>query len=157
MKDLTSFSFFSLFLFVALLDIGNDGGMIIFGIIYDKIGHSNTLILVFVLQAVNMFAFSTYTTSMMLIVGVIITGATYGSLLTLFPAATWDWYGLKNAGTNYGLIFTAWGVGGLVGPIMAGRVIDATGGYGIVYISSAVLLLIAAGLCLITKAPKVRV
>lgn len=145
------------FLFVALLAIGNAGGRIIFGIISDKIGHSNTLILVFVLQAVNMFAFATYTTFMMLIVGVIITGATYGSLLTLFPAATWDWYGLKNAGTNYGLIFTAWGVGGLVGPIMAGRVIDATGGYGIVYMSSAVLLLIAAGLCLITKAPKVRV
>lgn len=145
------------FLFAALLAIGNAAGRIITGMVSDKIGRTNTLILVFVIQAVNMFAYASYTSPMMLTVGAIVTGATYGALLALFPATTWDWFGLNHAGTNYGLIFTAWGVGGLIGPIMAGRVIDATGGYGMVYIVSAILLLVAAGLCLLTKAPKVKV
>lgn len=141
------------FIFVALLAIGNAAGRVITGAVSDKIGRSATLIIVFVLQAANMFAFATYTSGMMLTIGAIVTGATYGALLALFPATTWDWYGLKHAGTNYGLIFTAWGVGGLVGPIIAGQIIDTTGSYNGAYLMSAILLLIAAILCFFTKRP----
>lgn len=142
------------FLFVALLAIGNALGRVVTGIVSDKIGRTNTLILVFILQAINMFAFITYTSGLMLTVGAVVTGATFGALLALFPATTWDWFGLKYAGTNYGLIFTAWGVGGFIGPIMAGRIIDATGGYGGAYIVSAILLLVAAVMAFFTKQPK---
>lgn len=142
------------FLFVALLAIGNALGRIVTGIVSDKIGRTNTLILVFILQAINMFAFITYTSGLMLTIGAVFTGATFGALLALFPATTWDWFGLKYAGTNYGLIFTAWGVGGLIGPIMAGRIVDATGGYDMAYIISAVLLLLAAIMAYFTKQPK---
>jgi len=142
------------FIFAALLAVGNAAGRVITGIVSDKIGRTATLISVFVLQAINMFAFASYSSATMLTVGSIVTGATYGALLALFPATTWDWYGLKNAGTNYGLIFTAWGVGGLVGPIIAGRIIDTTGSYNGAYIMSAVLLLIAAAMGLFTKRPK---
>lgn len=142
------------FIFAALLAVGNAAGRIITGVVSDKIGRTATLVSVFVLQAINMFAFASYTSSMMLTIGAIVTGATYGALLALFPATTWDWYGLKHAGTNYGLIFTAWGVGGLVGPIIAGQIIDTTGSYHGAYIMSAVLLLIAALLGVFTKRPK---
>ena len=142
------------FIFAALLAVGNAAGRIITGVVSDKIGRTATLVSVFVLQAINMFAFASYTSSMMLTIGAIVTGATYGALLALFPATTWDWYGLKHAGTNYGLIFTAWGVGGLVGPIIAGQIIDTTGSYHGAYIMSAVLLLIAALLGVFTKRPQ---
>lgn len=142
------------FIFVALLAIGNAAGRVITGAVSDKIGRSATLIIVFLLQAINMFAFATYTSGTMLTIGAIVTGATYGALLALFPATTWDWYGLKHAGTNYGLIFTAWGVGGLVGPIIAGKIIDTTGSYNGAYIMSAILLIVAAILCFITKRPQ---
>lgn len=142
------------FVFAALLAIGNAGGRILTGVVSDKIGRTATLILVFVIQAVNMFAYASYRSAGTLIMGAIITGAAYGALLALFPATTWDWFGLKSAGVNYGLVFTAWGVGGFFGPLMAGRIIDATGGYERAYIVSAILLLVAAGLGLITRAPK---
>lgn len=142
------------FIFVALLAVGNAGGRIITGIVSDKVGRTATLILVFLLQAINMFAFSSYTSGLMLTVGSVVTGATYGALLALFPATTWDWFGIKNAGTNYGLIFTAWGVGGLVGPIVAGQIIDTTGSYDMAYILSAILLIIAAVLGAFTKRPE---
>jgi len=142
------------FIFAALLAVGNAAGRIITGVVSDKIGRTATLVSVFILQAVNMFAFATYTSGTMLTIGAVVTGATYGALLALFPATTWDWYGLKHAGTNYGMIFTAWGVGGLIGPIVAGQIIDTTGSYNGAYIMSAVLLLIAAALGMFTKRPK---
>src|SRR5690606_14785096 len=142
------------FLFAALLAIGNAGGRIITGVLSDKIGRTATMILVFVIQAINMFAYASYRSAATLTLGAIITGAAYGALLALFPATTWDWFGLKSAGVNYGLVFTAWGVGGFFGPLMAGRIIDATGGYERAYIVSAILLLVATGLALITKAPR---
>lgn len=142
------------FLFVALLAIGNASGRVVTGIVSDKMGRTNTLILVFILQTINMFAFITYTSGFMLTVGAVITGATFGALLALFPATTWDWFGLKYAGTNFGLVFTAWGIGGFIGSIMAGRIIDATGGYEAVYITSAVFLLVAAVMAFFTKQPK---
>lgn len=143
------------FIFAALLAVGNAGGRIITGIVSDKIGRTMTLIAVFLLQAINMFAFSTYTSGIMLTVGSVVTGATYGALLALFPATTWDWFGIRNAGTNYGLIFTAWGVGGLVGPIVAGQIIDTTGSYDMAYMLSAILLIIAAVLAAFTRRPRV--
>jgi MFS transporter, OFA family, oxalate/formate antiporter len=41
-------------------------------------------------------------------------GANYGANLSLFPSLTKDYYGLKNFGVNYGLVFTSWGVGGFM-------------------------------------------
>lgn len=144
------------FIFAALLAVGNAGGRVITGIISDKIGRNMTLILVFLLQAINMFAFSSYDTALTLTIGSVVTGATYGALLALFPATTWDWFGIKHAGTNYGLIFTAWGLGGLIGPIVAGQIIDSTGTYDMAYILSAILLIIAAIMAAFTKRPKPR-
>lgn len=144
------------FVFAALLAVGNAAGRVVTGFVSDKIGRTSTLIIVFLLQAINMFAFAAYTSNLTLTIGAIVTGATYGALLALFPATTWDWFGLKHAGTNYGLIFTAWGVGGLIGPIIAGQIIDSTGGYNGAYIMSAILLLIAAVMGVFTREPKLR-
>jgi MFS transporter, OFA family, oxalate/formate antiporter len=41
-------------------------------------------------------------------------GFNYGSNLTLFPSFAKDYWGFKNYGLNYGVLFSAWGVGGLV-------------------------------------------
>lgn len=144
------------FIFAALLAIGNAGGRIVTGIAADKIGRTTTMILVFVIQAVNMLAFVKYTSSLALTAGAIITGAAYGALLSVFPSTTWDWFGLKHAGVNYGLVFTAWGVGGLIGPVIGGWAIDRSGDYSLAYLISAILLIITAGLGLITKPPKAR-
>jgi MFS family permease len=142
------------FLLVAVLAVANAGGRILAGFISDRLGRTNTMLLVFSIQALNMFAFSYYSSAPLLLLGSILTGLAYGSLLTLFPSATYDFFGMKNAGINYGLVFSAWGAAALVGPIIAGQVADATGGYGASYIISGVLLLIAAVVTFFTKAPR---
>jgi hypothetical protein len=50
----------------------------------------------------------------LLVVAATFIGFNYGSNLCLFPSFAKDYWGFKNYGLNYGTLFTAWGVGGLV-------------------------------------------
>lgn len=142
------------FVLVAVLAIANAGGRILAGFLSDIIGRTNTMRLVFLIQAANMFLFMTYSSPVLLLIGSIFTGLAYGSLLSLFPSTTFDFFGMKNSGLNYGIVFTAWGSAALIGPIIGGRVADLTGGYTGSYIISGILLLVAAVLTFVTKAPK---
>jgi OFA family oxalate/formate antiporter-like MFS transporter len=131
------------FVFVALLAIFNASGRIVAGIISDYIGRVVTLGLVCILQATTMFFFQGLSTVTGFIVGAALVGFNYGACLSLFPATAADQWGTKNMGMNYGLLFTAWGVGGVFGPILAGQIADRTGSYAGAY-NVAGLLLIAA-------------
>ncbi len=60
---------------------------------------------------------------------VALAGFVYGSALALYPAAVGDFFGLKYLSTNYSLVFTGWGLAGLVFPSLGGYIRDLTGGY----------------------------
>ncbi|HHW30735.1 MAG TPA: OFA family MFS transporter [Clostridiaceae bacterium] len=134
------------YMLVVLLAIFNTLGRIIGGFVSDRFGHTNTMRFIFLLQAVNMAFFSQYLSYGSLSVGVAIAGLCYGALFSVFPAATAESYGIKNLGVNYGLVFTAWGFGGVIGPMLAARIIDSTGSYNASYVVSAALLIIASAL-----------
>ena len=48
----------------------------------------------------------------------------YGTQLSVNGSATSDFWGTKNAGINYGMLFTAWGVAGIIGPRIGGVLFD---------------------------------
>ncbi|KXO12715.1 Oxalate/formate antiporter [Moritella sp. JT01] len=104
---------------VVLLAIFNTGGRVVGGLISDKIGRVNTLALIFMLQAGNMAFFTTITTQMPLMVAIAIGAMSYGALFGVFPTITADNYGLKNYGTNFGILYSAWGVSGFFGGFLA--------------------------------------
>jgi MFS transporter, OFA family, oxalate/formate antiporter len=136
------------FVFVALLAIFNASGRIVAGIISDYIGRVVTIGLVCVMQAVAMMFFASFSTIAAFILGSAVVGFSYGACLSLFPATTADNWGTKNLGMNYGILFTAWGVGGVIGPTLAGRIADKTGSYAGAYGVAAVLLLVAVVLAM---------
>ncbi len=141
------------FILVAILAVGNASGRIIAGVLSDKLGRTKTMLLVFLSQAVVMLVFAKLTSSLLLILGAAAVGFNYGSNLALFPSATYDYFGTKNGGVNYGLVFTAWGVGGVFGSMVAGKIVDATGAYNMAFIVAAVLCVLAAALSFLVKAP----
>lgn len=144
------------FLFVALLAIFNAGGRLIAGMVSDYIGRLKTVLIVCISQAIIMFLFSKISTVPTFILGSAVVGFSYGACLSLFPSTCADYWGTKNLGLNYGILFTAWGVGGVFGPILAGRIADSTGSYQMAYVISAALLILAAILTFFTKAPAKR-
>src|SRR5437763_15106316 len=61
----------------------------------------------------------------------------YGTQLSVFASTTADFYGTRYLGMNYGALFTAWGVAGIVGPFIAARVYQATGSYSYAFYGAA--------------------
>lgn len=105
------------FVAVAIMAVGNASGRVVAGVLSDKIGRRATLTIMLSFQAVLMFAAvpvvgSGSATLLVLLASFI--GFNYGSNLTLFPSFAKDYWGFKNYGLNYGALFSAWGVGGLV-------------------------------------------
>ncbi|MGR5306620.1 L-lactate MFS transporter [Vibrio mediterranei] len=135
----------------SLLAIFNSGGRIAAGILSDKIGGIRTLMLAFILQGVNMVMFSTFTSEFMLIIGTAVAAVGYGTLLAVFPSLTAEYYGLKNYGTNYGVLYTSWGIGGAIGAAIVGYSMTHGGGYNLAYTISAAMMGVCVVLSFITK------
>jgi len=144
---------------VVALAIGNGAGRILAGIVSDKLGRKATLVIFMVCQAIMVLLVSmvepgTPLADIAAIAALAaIVGANYGSNLSLFPSVAKDYYGLKNFGVNYGLVFTAWGIGGFVLSLVAGYIKDHTGTFTYSYYGSAVLLVLAAIATFALKAP----
>jgi MFS family permease len=142
------------FLAVAILAVGNAGGRILAGALSDRLGRRETLTLVLGLQALLMFVAIPVTAGagvpgwVVLLVAACI-GANYGANLALFPSFSKDLWGLKHFGLNYGLLFTAWGAGGLVLPRLQQMLTAHSGGsYTTSFVTAGVLLVLAALLTL---------
>jgi OFA family oxalate/formate antiporter-like MFS transporter len=147
------------FVLVAVLALGNGGGRVLAGMLSDKIGRKATFLICFVSQAVLIFLLSRATAEnslgaipTMAIISALI-GANYGANLSLFPSITKDFYGLKNFGMNYGLVFTAWGVGGFMLAKLAGAMYVKYQTFAIAYYGAIALLILAAVMTLLVKPP----
>jgi OFA family oxalate/formate antiporter-like MFS transporter len=143
------------FILVVILSAFNALGRIIIGFLSDKIGRKSAMVVVFLLQAANMFVFSYYQSIPLLIVGAAIAGLAYGSLFSLMPSITADFFGIKNLGVNYGLVFSGWGIAAIIGPMLGGIVVIKSGTYTMSYIVAGILLLIGTLVVGLIKSPKI--
>ncbi len=143
--------------------IFNGVGRIAWGSISDRIGRKTTIILMAVLQGITMLMTYHVFISFGLVYGFIIAAAligfNYGGSFALFPAITADYFGNKNVGSNYGWMFTAYGVAGLAGPLLAGYFKDAAQGaaqpavWMTPFIIAGVVCLLGAIVMAFTKRP----
>ncbi len=152
---------------VAIFALGNAAGRISLGWLSDKIGFRKTLFLMFITQAlmisalVNMISPYDFWPAFLPIfhqpsmagLGVVSAwmGFNFGANFSLFPSATAKLFGMKNLGANYGVMFTAYGIGGLIGPIINGKILDLTGSCLYAFILAGVLCFIASLLTLRLK------
>jgi len=125
---------------VAFLAFMNAVGRVAGGILSDKIGRINALFVILVLQLVNMAAFAFYQNLPTLILGIVVVGFCFGTLLSVMPALCADQYGLKNFGFNYAILFLAWGFSGVIAPVFAGFLYDTTGSFNTAYLICAVMM-----------------
>jgi MFS family permease len=141
---------------VALMAVGNAGGRIVAGVISDKIGRTRTLLIMMTFQSAVIFSllYIDETQAYLLVLAATLIGFNYGTNLSLFPSATKDYFGLKNFGMNYGLVFSAWGIGGFIFPRASQMIVAKTGTPETAYIMCAILLIMSATMSLLTKAPK---
>ncbi|MEN9979145.1 MAG: OFA family MFS transporter [candidate division WOR-3 bacterium] len=156
-QELGGFSKETAALGVSVLAIFNALGRIFWGRISDSLGRTRALFLMFLINAIAILGYFLIPSLPFIFwIGIALVGSSFGGYLAIYPAVTADFYGTKNSGINYGLVFTAYGVGGLLSNIFAPRIKEITGNYNVAFLITA-LLCIAAGIVIITvKSPTAK-
>ena len=131
---------------------GNAGGRILSGWLSDSLGRLTTLrIMVLVSSLAMPLLFAVREQVGLFYLLVIVVYWCYGTQLSVFASTTADFYGTRNLGMNYGALFTAWGAAGVLGPLIAGRVFDATKSYQYAFYAAGGLALGALAALLIAR------
>jgi OFA family oxalate/formate antiporter-like MFS transporter len=134
--------------------IGNASGRIFSGLISDHIGRLNTLRIVLIISAIAMPLLFVARTDVVLFYSLLgIVYYCYGTQLSVYASTSADFYGTKYIGLNYGLLLLAWGLAGILGPYLGGRVFVLTHEYRWAFYAAAMLEVVALGALLIAKNP----
>jgi len=124
--------------------VGNASGRILSGWMSDTLGRLNVLRLMIAISMIAMPVLYLAGGSVgPLYVMVFIVYWCYGTQLSVNASTTADFWGTKNAGINYGMLFTAWGVAGIIGPRIAGVLFDKYKNYQMAFYTAAALALVA--------------
>ncbi len=133
---------------------GNASGRILSGWMSDTLGRLNVLRLMIGVSALAMpLLYMAGANVGMLYVMVFVVYWCYGTQLSVNASTTSDFWGTKNAGINYGLLFTAWGVAGIIGPRIGGTLFDQYKNYQAAFYAAAILAVVALVFELLARRP----
>lgn len=146
---------------VGLMSFFNGVGRLVWGGTSDKIGKNLTTGLMYGTYAIAcLFFLRNATNFWQVLVGLCVVGFSYGGYLALMPSFTAEYFGTKNIGANYGIMFTAWGICGFTVPGYFGGVMKAAkaagnvaAGYNQVYFTLAVMSIIGIVLAFVVRRP----
>ncbi|MBU9723613.1 MULTISPECIES: OFA family MFS transporter [Bacillaceae] len=104
---------------VTVIALFNAGGRIVLGKVSDRIGRMNTLMVIYGLTGLVMLYMAFGSINYLLFITIVsIIGFCFGGFLALFPSVTADFYGTRNIGGNYSLLYQAYGISAFVGPFI---------------------------------------
>src|SRR5271157_4367733 len=136
--------------------VGNASGRILSGWISDHLGRINVLRLMIGISMVAMpILYLVGGNLALLFTMVFIVYWCYGTQLSVNGSATADFWGTKNAGINYGMLFTAWGVAGIIGPRIGGMMYDKYHNYQMAFYTAGILAAVALVCELLAKRPQI--
>src|SRR5918992_1117151 len=127
---------------VSIISVGNAAGRFLWAWLSDALGRKWVFLVMFLLQAVLFFLLPVVGASfvMLAILSFIIVSC-YGGGSGTMPAFNADYFRSKNVGMIYGLMITAWGFGGVLGPLLISIIYDMTSSYaGAFYILAGIML-----------------
>jgi len=133
---------------------GNASGRILSGWMSDRLGRINVLRVMIGISMVSMpVLYASGSNVGFLYSAVFVVYWCYGTQLSVNGAAASDFWGTRNAGINYGLLFTAWGVAGIIGPRIGGVLYDRYQNYQAAFYAAAALSGVALICELFAKKP----
>jgi MFS transporter, OFA family, oxalate/formate antiporter len=131
--------------------LANGLGRILWGMLSDRIGRKTSLIVMYATQGVFVILFQWMAGSAItLYLFAVLIGFNFGGNFALFPAITSDTFGNKHVGQNYGWVFLAYGIGGIFGPILGGKLGDMKN-FPLAFTICGVLCLVATGIIAMVK------
>jgi MFS transporter, OFA family, oxalate/formate antiporter len=139
---------------VPLLNTGNLVGRLVAGPLSDLVERPAALHASSAVLLLACLPLALGSTGPVALAALLLLGTQYGALSALIPLATSDAVPRERFGTTYGLVFTGWGVAGLLAPVAAASLAPAVGPSGVYRLFLVVAVL--AWACVATYARLVR-
>ena len=114
---------------VGIIGIFNGGGRIAWSTISDYLGRAQTYILFFIIEIVAFYLLAQTNSALTFQILILLIITCYGGGFSCMPAYLADLYGIRQLSTIHGRILTAWGLAGIVGPMLVSYFHEAGYGY----------------------------
>lgn len=135
--------------------VANASGRILSGWMSDAVGRLNVLRIMIAISIVAMpVLYHVGGNVGALYAAVFIVYWCYGTQLSVNAATAADFWGTKNAGINYGMLFTAWGFAGYFGAKIGGTMYDKYHNYQMAFYTAGILAVVALLAELMARRPK---
>ena len=155
-QEITSISAARAASIVGVISIANGAGRLLWAWLSDLVGRRTVFLAMFLLQAVIFWllpsAHGLTVFSALTVVVLLCYGGGFGTM----PAFAADYFGAEHVGSIYGLMLTAWGVAGVLGPTLIAAMRERSGGYDEGLRLIAGLMLVSAIIPLLVKPPVVK-
>lgn len=139
---------------VSIISIANALGRFGWAWLSDAIGRKWVFFVMFLLQAVLFFLLPLVGVYFLLAILSFIIVSCYGGGFGTMPAFAADYFGPANVGKIYGLMLTAWGFGGVLGPLLISYILDTSGSYTLAFYIIAGIMIASAVVAFIVRPPK---
>lgn len=127
-REFLSFDLTAATLIVSIVAISNTLGRIFWGFISDKLGRYMAVALMFITSSTGLVLLSTKLSGILGVFGIVLIALCFGGFLGSFPGITAENWGSKFNGSNYGFMFTAYGLAAIVGPRLAALIKESANG-----------------------------
>lgn len=124
-------------------------GRLITGVLLDRFFAPRVSFILLLFAALGTFLLSGAKSMSAGVIGAGLIGLGMGGEADVTPYLLSRYFGLRSFSTLYGLTWTAYAIAGAIGPVIMGKVFDATGSYAILLSWLAVSTVIAASLMLL--------
>lgn len=135
---------------VMVVGLANTLGRIFWGSVSDKMGRYKTVMIMFIVSGTGLILLNFANTlgAIAGIAGLIFIALSFGGFLGSFPGITAENWGASKSASNYGWMFTAYGIASILGPSLASTIRESTGSYSMALLISAGMALVGAGMIL---------
>jgi MFS transporter, OFA family, oxalate/formate antiporter len=135
---------------LALNPVANGASRISWGWLSDRVGRETSMAIAFVLHALCLLSvlWVGRRSGTLFTVTLVLTFFTWGEVFSLFPSTVGDYYGARNATSNYCFLYTGKGVASIVGGGLGAMLFEWFGSWTSVFYGCAFLALVSAGMAL---------
>ncbi len=141
---------------VGVISIANGAGRLLWAWLSDLAGRRTIFLVMFLLQAVVFWLMPSAHGLTLFAALTIVVLLCYGGGFGTMPAFAADYFGAEHVGSIYGLMLTAWGVAGILGPTLMAALRERSGGYDQGLRLIAGLMLVSAIIPLLVRPPVAR-
>jgi MFS family permease len=140
----------------SLIGVAGLFGRLVTGVLVDRLDATRVAFALLCLVALGTALLTSARPLPVVVAGSLMVGFGAGGELDAAPFLVSRYFGIKSMAALYGLVWSAWGIGGAIGSVLMGRMYDATGTYDGAIFRFATAAAVAAALTLTLPACRPR-